>query len=757
MRIQGIPDIRIMFFRAFENSYMIPLRIDKMLGVTVKNLILATLFLIVSAAGSFGQTPSPSPTPTPKPASSDEDVVKISTTLIQLDVTVTDKSGRIVRDLKPEDFEVYENGEKQPITNFSFISTAPDAKPSPTPKPDKNAAAIPIPPVKLRPEQVRRTIALVVDDLGLSFESIQSVRNALKKFVDEQMQPDDLVAIIRTGSGIGALQQFTSDKNMLYASIDKIRWNPLGRSGVSAFAPIEPTALEEAQAAGAEIPEEQVEADKQSAREFNQFREDLFSVGTLGAINFVVKGMGELPGRKSIMLFSDGFAICTPDNPDRCARVMESLRQLTDLCNRASVTIYTQDARGLAFTGITAADRVLNTPGAIQDALSSRSAELFDKQDGLAYLANETGGKAVFNNNNLNKGLEVLLEDTKGYYLIGYQPESDTFDAATRRFNKLTVKLNRKDLNVRYRSGFFGVADENIQRPAVETKTPYQQIMTAITSPFSTNGIDLTLNTLFGKDEKTGPYVHSFVHVKASDLKFTVAEDGTKSATFDVLAMNFGENGIVVDQINRNYTLRLKGETYDRIMKSGFVYNFQFPVKKPGAYQMRVAVRDSTSSMVGSANQFIDVPDLKKGRLTVSGIVLENMNEAQWQEAQVEPAARKQPRTDPMLDTSLRRFKRGSILRYGTEIYNAKLNKAKEANVSTQVRAFRDGKLILDGKMKPLAIQTPNGTKLNFMGALSLGVEMLPGDYVLQIVVVDNLAGNKRKLATQWIQFEVVD
>ena len=118
------------------------------------------------------------------------------------------------------------------------------AKPTATGKPavavEKSAG--PVPPVTLRRDQVRRTIALVVDDLGLSFESIHTVREALKKFVDEQMQPGDLVAIIRTRGGIGALQQFTADKRVLYAAIEKVRWYPMGRSGVEAVPRIEATA-----------------------------------------------------------------------------------------------------------------------------------------------------------------------------------------------------------------------------------------------------------------------------------------------------------------------------------------------------------------------------------------------------------------------------------------------------------------------------------------------------------------------------------
>ena len=209
----------------------------------MKKIISVICLLIFSGVFSFAQTPTPTPIPV-----EDDDVIIISTNLIQVDVTVTDKKGKIVTDLKPEDFEIFENGEKQAITNFSFVSSAPETRSAATPKPRKDQIGIPIPRAQIRPEQVRRTIALVVDDLGLSYESIYSVKRSLKKFVDEQMQPDDLVAIIRTGSGMGALQQFTSDKNVLYAAIEKVRWNPIGRAGISAFTPIEPTLQELIQA-----------------------------------------------------------------------------------------------------------------------------------------------------------------------------------------------------------------------------------------------------------------------------------------------------------------------------------------------------------------------------------------------------------------------------------------------------------------------------------------------------------------------------
>jgi hypothetical protein len=178
-----------------------------------------------------------------KAPQSKEDVVRISVTLVQVDAVVTDDKGRQVTDLKPEDFQILEDGRPQRITNFSYISNvgAPAQPGADAGRADKLAP--PFPSRSLRPEEVKRTMALVVDDLSMSFETIAYTRYALKKYVDEQMQPGDLVAILRTGAGIGALQQFTNDKRQLYAAIERLHWNSMGMGGIGAFAPISSDAL----------------------------------------------------------------------------------------------------------------------------------------------------------------------------------------------------------------------------------------------------------------------------------------------------------------------------------------------------------------------------------------------------------------------------------------------------------------------------------------------------------------------------------
>ena len=691
--------------------------------------------LFVCCASVHAQTAAPTATP---PPSDDTDVVKITTALIQLDVTVTDRSGHVITDLKPEEVEVYENSEKQKVTNFSFVSNVRTTEEKPK---DKSAKPVILPPAAVKPEVVHRTIALVVDDLTLSFESTYSVRRALKKFVDEQMQEDDLVAIIRTGAGIGALQQFTNDKRQLHAAIDNVRWSALGSGDIGAFAPLQGKIKT---GAPEPVPEPGERTAAGAQREFDNFRESIFATGTLGAVNYVVQGMQELPGRKSILLMSDGFKIFFEDAVGfrDFGRVLASLQKLIDQANRASVVIYTLDARGLQTAGLTAAD---NTNGMsfeeINRAASGRTAKLIDTQDGLHYLAKQTGGLAILNNNDLSAGIRKILDD-QSYYLIAYEPDEATFDPKANRFNKLDIKVRRPGAIVRYRSGFFGVSDENVVKPP---QTPGHRVMEALTSPFAVNDISLKLNALFYNTPQ-GSVIRSLVHVRAQDMKFSDESDGSKKAVFDVVAVGFGDNGTVVNHTSKTYTVVMDKDKFERAMKTGFVYDLAFPVKVAGAYQFRIALHDQGSDRIGSANQFIEVPNLKKGRIALSGVVLENLSFADWQKRE---SGQAQLQTDPLNDTSLRRFKKGTVLNYGFTIYNAKARPTP--NLSYQTRVFRDGKLTFEGKSQPVAATE---SPINFTSALALGTEMEPGDYVLEVVITDNIAHNS---ARQFVQFEVFE
>lgn len=702
------------------------------------------LALLALNLGALAQNP----TPTPTAAEQDDAVVKISTNLVQIDVAVTDRRGNAIRDLRLEEIEIYENGVKQTPSSFSFISRLREREEGSGTRPFEN---MPIAPV--RPEQVRRSIALVVDDLTLSFESTHFVRRALRKFVNEQMQPGDLVAIIRTGSGIGALQQFTTDKRQLHAAIDRVRWNASGSGSMGAFAAIErkmETGEPEQEPAAGERTREGVD------REFQDFRESVFATGTLGAVNYIVRGMQELPGRKSIMLLSDGFSLFSTDalGFKESGRVMRSLQQLVDLANRASVVVYTMDARGVQVTGYTAAD---NTSGRsaeeMENEISSRKDKLFDSQAGLQYLARQTGGFAIINNNDLAGGIRKILDD-QSYYLIGYVPDDETFDRKNRRFNALEVKVTRPGVQVRHRSGFFGLSEEFRAQPEM---TGEQKLLHALSSPFTSNEITVRLNALFGSDERSGAFIRSLLHIDTRDLTFVDDSDGSKKGVFEIIAVGFGDNGQPIEQIAKSYTVNLNDEMYRLFLEKGIVYDLSFPIKKAGAYQLRIAIRDTKSNHVGSANQFVEVPNLKDNRLTLTGLVLESLRFETWRLLQSSAGPIKKD-SDPLIDTSLRRFKRGNVLTYGLTIHNAISSGRSKPDLTSVTRLFYDGKLVYTGSAIPVIIEGQKAPKaIAFTAALSLGLEMQVGDYLMEVAITDNNVKGSRRVATQYVEFELVE
>lgn len=769
-----------------------------------KNL---TSFILTGAliAAVHAQTPSSRPSPAREEFSPQkpDDVVRITTNLVQVDVTVLDQKGQAVYDLAAEDFILTEDGKPKKITNFSFVSpSTTSAAPAATPPSEKpTRAKVPVPPpppVRLRRDQVRRTMALVVDDLGLSFESSRYVREALKKFVDEQMQPGDLVAIIRTGAGMGALQQFTADKQMLYAAIERVRFNLNSRS-LNAFAPIETTG----RYTDLGTQNQMANADSNSVipTPFNfnapgkqsvTYRDDIFSVGTLGALNFIVRGLQTLPGRKSVILFSDGFRIFDEDEGSR--RILDSLERLVDLANRASVVIYSVDPRGIQPLGLTAADDLSGATGLprfgdLRDSgdvsssqwirglgadLQNRRFDFFKTQQGLNYLAQQTGGTFTGNTNDLDGAVRRILNNQKGYYLLGYRPDSDTFDSASKRkgFHHIEVKVNKPGLTVRTRAGFYGFSEEEVARPVY--RTPTDHLYAALASPFASGKIHVRMSSLFGFDpERHTAFSQSILHIDARDMTFNKLPDGNYKCSFQIIAGTFGDNGNLIDQAIRGYSLVVNEDELKRTQKLGMIYIVTLPIKKPGAYQLRMAVRDSTSAEVGTANQFLAVPDIKKKRLTLSGMILKatdtqpvpgtgivnsGLGAKPSSASDQSPASSSAKADHPLRDQAMRRFQHRQKLSYGYYIYGARLDPSTHhPRLEIQVRLFRDGALVYSGK--PALFEASGQSDMRQIaakGELLLGTDLPAGEYIVQIVVIDTLAKGEESLATQWMDFDLV-
>lgn len=729
-----------------------------------KCLLFFTLFLLSFVAIQAQERRAIS-RPTPPP---ETDVVKISTNLIQVDVTVTDKSGNAVRDLRPDEIEIYENGKLQKVNNFSFVPgnrTTTDEAARLAKENKKTTPSVILPSGPVRPEQVRRTIALVVDDLNLSFGSTAWVQDALKKFVNEQMQDGDLVAIIRTGAGVGALQQFTSDKRQLMAAIERVRFNMAGSANLAYFNPLNTSVTQQLNTADTEDPgaaptQFDINVNNETAdrdaleKNLNEFRENIFANGTLGALNFVVRGMKELPGRKSVVLISDGLPLLTRDGSGRpeLSRIYTSLKRLIDFANRSSVVFYTIHAPGLVVP-MFSADEDLSGVARIGGEnrvtnIKERVDKINDDQEGLRYIADETGGLAYFNQNDIGRGIRRVLDD-QSYYLVGYEPDDEVFNAKQSKFNKLEIKVKRPGTNVRYRSGFFGIAEEQLAKPKLSVT---DTLIEALTSPFGKNEIAVRMNAIFAGDEKQGAFVRSFINVDAATLTFTKDKTGKfYSTSFDIVAITFGDNGKILDERSKNFTITLDQQQYDKFQERGLVTSFSLPIKNPGGYQVRLALRDVATDRVGSANQYVEIPNLKKDKLSISGMVLENVSTSIWNRIRMLPASESSGEADPQWDTAVRQFRRGSVMRFAYQVYNA-----RDGKLVQRLTLFTGGKVAFQGPAVPvtnLRTETPKSSAAS--GALFLGDNLTPGDYILQVDVTDQ--SGKASMATQFIQFEIVD
>ncbi len=698
--------------------------------------------------------------PTDRPADDKDDVVKITTNLVQIDAVVT-KKGKPVAGLTADDFEIYEDGKKQTITSFAYISNIPNVPssdsrdPAPSPASKKNETGVP-PTTPIQPDVARRTIGIVVDDLGISAESMTHVRRQVQKFIAEEVQPNDLVAIIRTGGEMGALQQFTNDKRLLNRAVELLRWNPCSRLGLATL-----SREEDPRSGGCHY----------------------YSVTlSLRAVRFILDAMGRLPGRKSMILMSDDIPVRRKEpGTEGAEQVILGgdvrnyggwLQKLTETAIRSSVVIYSVDTQGLQVTGITAADAVTSNPGSrsnpivrsnpisifnsnggIAGDVPERSAQLSqvgrstalsrslqERREGSSQLAERTGGFQIHNSNGFQ--LDRILDDQSGYYLLGYRPSEETFN---RKFHHIKAKVNRSGMTLRTRFGFYGVTEEeaNRTRPTIT-----DQINLALLSPFGAQDLEFDLNSFFANNKSEGSKIRSFIYLNPANLSFN-SVNGRRETPLELHGVVFGDNGAVIDRVKRQIVLSLGETEYQQAMHDGLRdavrLRFDLPAKKPGSYQVRIAVRDLTSAKIGSAGEFVVVPDLNDKGLSLSGIVLRQVSQTSTPAAAmaIPPAAR---------------FAANSDLYFGFMTYNASINPATQLpDLMMETKLFRDGKIIAPPSQTAIEIKNqPDLSRLFINGVFHLTPDLEPGNYFLQVAITDTASRDKRPSSTQWVGFEIV-
>jgi VWFA-related protein len=262
---------------------------------------------------------------------------RVAVDAVRIDAVVTDKDGNIVRDLTADDFEILQDKKRQKVTFAQFVpvSVTPARPASPAMLKSNNVVGAPPLPgtAPIQRQNIQRTIALVVDDLGMSQDSLYYVKRSLHTFIDKSTQPGDLIAVVRTGGSMDGLQPFTTDRRVLHAAIDNLKYNAFSRSGVEAFESVnEFTVLS--------MPgRSNIVTGDFSALE--SIRSTVSAAGTLGALNLVIQGAQSLPGRKAILFVSEGFTLLEDEGGPVASpgRTRKALDRAVDHATRAGVVV----------------------------------------------------------------------------------------------------------------------------------------------------------------------------------------------------------------------------------------------------------------------------------------------------------------------------------------------------------------------------------------------------------------------------------
>jgi VWFA-related protein len=689
-----------------------------------------------------------------------EDVVRVESELVQTDVTVVDKSGRFVEGLGREQFELKVDGRPVPVAFFERVSGG-------LPKGGASAASAPGAAAKGAAARARgRVVIFFIDDLHLSLDSLGRTRSALAHFLEEEMAPGDLAAFVTASGQLGFLQQFTDNRAVLRAALARLRPVPdtvrdTEQPPMSEYVAVR---IANGDRDAAEFYVEKIIqgfAAKGGARGMNKsamfemvrgratnIAKGMESVASasLGSLEQLVRTAGQIEGRKLVFFISDGFYL---DGKNSASGANHRLQLVTDTAARTGSVVYSIDARGLFAPFHDATGEKAFDPKGRLDRAAIGEAML--SQDGLSALAGDTGGQFLKNTNYFDRWVSRVLDETSNYYRIAWRPEGE--EQKQGRFRRVEVGVvGHPDLTVRLHRGYLTAAaraaEESKAAKGSSSKTDEKtakgveaDFRAALSAPTGRKGLPTLLSTSFVDVPGSGAVLTSSVEVGTDALDY--GEDGRQAAAVDVVGVVLNEQGKQVSTFKTRLNVAPSSAQSSSSASSaqpGVIYNYRSPVA-PGLYQVKAAARDSRGGQVGSAAQWIEIPDLSKKRLSLSSIHLGGREVA---------GGAGEGKGAPQIQFSVdRRFPRSSRLSFLAFVYNAA---GATPDLAVTVRVLRDNKAVVAAPVRKLAPE-PGGdpARVPVTGAVSLG-QLPPGRYEIEIAVADNVT---RTSAAERVWFEV--
>jgi VWFA-related protein len=582
-----------------------------------------TLALMVSLSG-HAQTPQPQ-----RAATGDASEVRA----IIVDVVVRDKEGNPVTDLNPADFELFEDGAKQEIGSMTPVTSGP--RPAPRTR-DTPAPAAPAAPKAATPQ----VIALVFD--RLTPEGRAFARKAATGYIGEGAVANNTIAIFGVDLSLVLFQPFTRDAPLLRKAIatagdratsqygsTRSEGNAAQDQAIQAQQQANNASANAASTGGANIGSAATDAQfaqmqAQMLQTFGALERDQQGYATSNALMAIVSALKAIPGRKSVIFFSEGLSI--PPN------VQRQFISVIDAANRANVSIYPMDAAGLrtesplkeSREGVNAASReriegTLNSDPVDRPMMEAleRNEDLLraDPHSGLGTLADQTGGFLIANSNDLRGGFEKIDTDMRNYYVLTYVPKNTHFDG---KFREIDVKVRRSGVQVRARKGYFAVRP-SAGTPTLNYEAPAMAVLEQSPPP---NAFPVRALAMRFPEEKRTELVPVLVNVPVTGITFRESIDKKSvGSDFTVLVRFKDDAGNVVDKVSQHYQLSAPIDQLDRA-KNGDVLFYREPVLFPGVFTMETVVYDAFASKASVRVQTVDINALDAKALRISSVLM---------------------------------------------------------------------------------------------------------------------------------------
>ena len=690
------------------------------------------------------------------------EVVRTNVELVQTAVTVLDKHGKFVEGLQREQFELMVDGKPRPISFFERIAagSARERELAMTPGAPADAATKPVAPVARVPG---RTILFFLDDLHLSPDSMVRTKMMLQHFLEHEMSSKDNIAITTSSGQVGFLEQFTNNRAVLDEAMSRLIPRPYNTEGYSAGGSAKITEYMAFQLntgkSDTKLMNAYIEECLKGSNMFkvnkrltepllrqacetevkNSSRAILIQAGqvtqnTYNSLSSVMRSLMRAPGRKLAFFISDGFLL---DAGPNAPNVRDKLDYVIDAAQRAGVVVYTIHAEGLVNSTfqVPAYKRPMD-----ERVVLASVGELAAKQDALSAIASETGGRALRSTNFFDKWVGDVLDETSNYYVVAWRPEKEEEKVPKFRNVKITV-VGQPELTVRAPRGYVVGPEPTTTAKASDKpappkapKTPESEIRDALSDFYPVGGLPTMLSLTYLNTPANGLVVTSSIEISGAGVSY--GNDSKQPATIKLAGVVLNDKGKIAGSFKNQLNIDPpKSGGADAIF-----YNHHTPLT-PGIYQVRVAARDDRSGRVGSAIQWIAIPDLTKSKLTLSSVLLGG-------QVLEDKSKEGTPHVQLSVDHS---FPRTSQLGYWVFVYNAKRDAGGKPQLVVQTQVLRDGQPVLSSPQRRVNIAGEDAERIPFGEELALKT-LAPGKYDLKVTVTDNVAGTS---ATQLADFVV--